>query len=177
MRSLYQKLDYELDRAGRYGRSVAVVMMDMDHFKSVNDDNDHLFGSYVLTEVGRIIRENIRKVDFGARYGGDEFLIVLTETTADGAYRFCERLRQGIESTVFKSELYQKKLTTSIGVAVTNPGNCTVVARTLVRYADKALYKSKEKGRNRVELFDLSSIQEEVRATMGKDLRGQRKAK
>src|SRR5690606_4864933 len=67
MRSLYQKVDHELDRAARYNRSVAAIMMDMDHFKTVNDDHDHLFGSYVLGEVGRIIRENIRKIDFGAR--------------------------------------------------------------------------------------------------------------
>src|SRR5690606_31562220 len=79
MRSLYQKLDVELARARRYQRQVGVVMMDMDYFKSVNDGHDHLFGSYVLSQVGAIIRKTIRTTDIAARYGGDEFLIVLTE--------------------------------------------------------------------------------------------------
>ena len=177
MRSLYQKLDYELDRAGRYNRSVAVVMMDMDHFKSVNDENDHLFGSYVLTEVGKIIRETIRKVDFAARYGGDEFLVVLTETNVEGARQFCERLRESISKQTFSNDTYQKKLTCSIGLAITNPGNRTIDARALVRSADKALYKSKESGRNRVEVDDLALSVLDNKMTMGSDLRSQRNIK
>ncbi len=157
MRSLYQKLDYELERSSRYGRSVAVVMMDMDHFKSVNDENDHLFGSYVLSEVGKIINENMRKVDFAARYGGDEFLIVLTETNVEGARTFCERLRVMIEKSTFKNDQHEKKLTSSLGFAITRAGSTAVDARTLVRYADRALYTSKEKGRNCVEYYDFSS--------------------
>ena len=74
MRSLYKKLDFELDRGRRYNRSVCVIMMDLDHFKKVNDSNDHLFGSYVLTQVGRIIKSNTRNIDIPARYGGDESL-------------------------------------------------------------------------------------------------------
>ncbi|MCB0351773.1 MAG: diguanylate cyclase [Bdellovibrionales bacterium] len=157
MRSLYQKLDYELDRSSRYNRSVAVVMMDMDHFKSANDENDHLFGSYILAEVGKIIKENMRKVDFAARYGGDEFLIVLTETNAEGAETFCERLRTTIESTTFTNDQHSKKLTSSLGYAITSEGSPSVDARTLVRYADRALYNSKEKGRNRVEYYDFAA--------------------
>jgi two-component system cell cycle response regulator len=171
MRSLYQKLDYELDRAGRYNRSVAVIMMDMDHFKSVNDENDHLFGSYVLTEVGKIIRETIRKVDFAARYGGDEFLIVLTETNIEGAKQFCERLRESVSRQTFSNNGYIKKLTCSLGLAITNAGNRTIDARALVRMADKALYKSKELGRNRVEVEDLALSSVEKKTTMGSDLR------
>jgi two-component system, cell cycle response regulator len=156
MRSLYQKLDHELDRAHRYGRQVAVIMMDMDHFKSVNDEHDHLFGSYVLTEVGRLIRENMRKVDFAARYGGDEFLIVLNEINLEGAKTFAERLRQLIEKQNFKQNEHSKRLTTSMGLAITAPGGSGVDAKTLVREADRALYESKEKGRNRLELVDLA---------------------
>ena len=151
MRSLYQKLDYELERASRYNRSIAVIMMDMDYFKSVNDENDHLFGSFVLAQVGKLIKENMRKVDFAARYGGDEFLIVLTEINPDGALVFAERLKTLIEGWVFKNDHHEKKLTASIGLAVTEPGTKSVDARSIVRAADHALYKAKESGRNRVE--------------------------
>lgn len=153
MRSLYQKLDYEIDRANRYGRAVSVAMMDLDFFKSVNDECDHLFGSFVLSEVGRIIRENIRKVDFAARYGGDEFLVVLTETNFSGAKTFCERICKAIFEYEFKNENYTRKLTTSVGFSVVTAGEQRIDARTLVRHADHALYVAKEKGRNRVENY------------------------
>jgi len=156
MRSLYKKLDHELDRALRYNRSVCTVMMDMDHFKDVNDQNDHLFGSYVLAEVGRIIYDNIRKVDFAARYGGDEFLIVLTEIDVQGALKFTERLRGIIENHEFKNEEYQKHLTSSIGFAITAPGSREVDAKALVRYADRALYEAKECGRNCVKYYNFA---------------------
>lgn len=158
MRSLYKRLDFELDRARRYGRSVAVIMMDLDHFKRVNDQHDHLFGSFVLTEVGKMIRENIRKVDFGARYGGDEFLVVLTEINLEGATTFANRLRQRIAEGTFKNEYFSMDLTASLGLAIANPNEEEVDARGMVRYADRALYKAKENGRNRVEVFDFKSI-------------------
>lgn len=153
MRSLYQKLDYEIDRASRYGRAVSVAMLDMDFFKSVNDECDHLFGSFVLSEVGGVIRDTIRKVDFAARYGGDEFLVVLTETDFSGAKTFCDRICKAISDHVFKNENYTRKLTVSIGFSVIMPGEKTIDARTLVRHADHALYVAKEKGRNRVEHY------------------------
>lgn len=158
MRSLYKRLDFELDRARRYNRSVCVIMMDLDHFKRVNDQNDHLFGSYVLSQVGKMIRENIRKVDFGARYGGDEFLVALTEISLDGAVTFANRLRTKIEQATFKSDTFSIQLTASLGLAVTNPNEHDVDARSLVRYADRALYLAKANGRNRVETFDFRTL-------------------
>ncbi|MBX3020786.1 MAG: diguanylate cyclase [Bdellovibrionales bacterium] len=158
MRSLYKRLDFELDRARRYNRSVCVIMMDLDHFKRVNDQHDHLFGSYVIGDVGRMIRENIRKVDFAARYGGDEFLVVLTEIALEGAVTFANRLRGKIEESTFKNEFYEMDLTASLGLAITNPNHVDVDARSLVRYADRALYNAKEKGRNRVEVFDFGTV-------------------
>lgn len=154
MRSLYKKLDFELDRGRRYNRSVCVIMMDLDHFKKVNDQNDHLFGSFVLSQVGKIIRENMRKVDFAARYGGDEFLVALTEISLDGAVTFANRLRSKISSALFKNDHFEMKLTASLGLAIANPMQMEVDARSLVRYADRALYHAKEKGRDRVEVFD-----------------------
>ncbi len=160
MRSLYKRLDFELDRARRYNRSVCVIMMDLDHFKRVNDQHDHLFGSYVLSEVGKIIRGNMRKVDFAARYGGDEFLVALTEINLEGAQTFANRLRQKIEEATFKSDSYTMKLTASLGLALCSPNEVTIDARSLVRFADRALYHAKENGRNRVEVFDFDSIKE-----------------
>lgn len=152
MRSLYQKLEFELERARRFGRQVAVVMMDMDHFKSVNDGHDHLFGSFVLSEVGGIIRQNIRSIDIGARYGGDEFLIVLTELTTEGAVQFCERLRQAIGSKLYKNGKDEIRLTSSIGFAITpagmNMSSEPIEAKELVRIADHVLYDAKKAGRN-----------------------------
>ena len=150
MRSVYKKLDYELDRARRYNGSVAAVMMDMDNFKAVNDGHDHLFGSFVLSEVGKIIRENIRTVDFAARYGGDEFLVVLTHSHGEGAKSFAERLRKKISDYVFEQDGDSIKLTSSIGLAYCEDGNIGVDARGLVRQADSALYQAKREGKNRV---------------------------
>ena len=158
MRSLYKKLDFELDRARRYKRSVCAIMMDLDKFKRVNDQHDHLFGSFVLSEIGKIIRDNIRKVDFAARYGGDEFLVVLTEINLEGATTFANRLRQRIESATFKNEFFSMQLTASLGMALANPNEQDVDARALVRYADRALYQAKQNGRNRVEIFDFKSL-------------------
>lgn len=150
MRSLYQRLELEFARGRRFHRSVCVVMMDMDYFKSVNDGHDHLFGSFVLSEVGKIIKNTIRNVDIAARYGGDEFLIVLTEVDIPGARAFCERLRKNISKFVFKNGEDNITLTTSIGFAIKSPEDDKTDARELVRAADHALYAAKEAGRNRV---------------------------
>lgn len=153
MRSLYQKLEFEIERGKRFHRGVSVIMMDMDCFKSVNDGHDHLFGSYVISEVGKIIKECTRNVDIPARYGGDEFLMVLTEVNYEGVLHFCERLRKTIESKTFRNGNDSIKLTASIGFAITKPGE-SVSAKELVRRADNALYHAKRTGRNRVSNFD-----------------------
>ncbi|MES3037210.1 MAG: diguanylate cyclase [Bdellovibrionota bacterium] len=149
MRSLYEKLDYEIERARRFSRSVCVCMMDMDHFKSVNDGHDHLFGSYVLSQVGRIIKANTRNIDIPARYGGDEFMVVLSEIGSEGAIYFCERLRKSIESTTFTHGDDNIKLTASLGFALLDPAE-VIGSKELVRRADRALYASKHAGRNQV---------------------------
>lgn len=158
MRSVYQKLENEIARAKRYNRAVAVVMMDMDNFKKVNDAHDHLFGSFVLSEVGRIIRSNMRSMDFGARYGGDEFLIALSETTIDGAKAYCERLRKVIAEHVFAKDGDSMRLTASLGLAACEPSQLTIDARGLVRNADHALYDAKFAGKNCVRVFDWSKL-------------------
>lgn len=153
MRSLYKKLAYELSRARRYQRSVCTIMMDMDYFKLVNDRHDHLFGSFVLSEVGKIIKKGIRDIDFAARYGGDEFLVVLTEVDLRGCQIFSERLRETIERHEFRHGADSVYLTASIGFALSSPFS-SVDEKNLVRLADKALYEAKDAGRNRIFYFD-----------------------
>jgi two-component system, cell cycle response regulator len=152
MRSLYQRLEQELDRSRRFQRPLSVVMMDMDYFKTVNDGHDHLFGSYVLSVVGHLIKQSIRNIDLGARYGGDEFLILLTETGEEGAQIFCERLRKKIEETLFENGLDKIRLTASFGFSVIDPndrlGDLQSSALNLVKTADAALYDAKRSGRN-----------------------------
>lgn len=162
MRSVYTKLDHELDRAKRYGTLLAVVMMDMDNFKKVNDGHDHLFGSFVLSEVGQIIKNNIRTVDFAARYGGDEFLIVLTHTQPEGAAKFAQRLIDKIAQHTFTSDKDTERLTASLGLAVASHSNIDQDSRGIVRLADNALYKAKANGKNQVVVVDVSAQESNV---------------
>ncbi|MBC7741045.1 MAG: diguanylate cyclase [Bdellovibrionaceae bacterium] len=156
MRSIFQKLDFEIERGRRFNRPVTVVMIDMDHFKSVNDGHDHLFGSYVLSEVGKIIKSSTRNIDIPARYGGDEFLIVLSETPLAGVEHFCERLRKRVEQITFTQGKDTIKLTLSVGFASTISTE-VIQPKELVRRADMALYAAKGQGRNRVVGYDAST--------------------
>jgi two-component system, cell cycle response regulator len=149
MRQMYEKIEGELRRAKRFDRRISCVMMDIDHFKEVNDKHDHLFGSFIIKELGALIRKNMRDVDFAARYGGDEFLIVLTETTDKGTQTFTERLRSVIEKHVFTDGKSSLKRTCSFGYSVSDPAD-KIDAREIVRQADHALYEAKRSGRNRV---------------------------
>ena len=152
MRTIYDKIDFELRRGRRFARQVACVMLDMDRFKSVNDNHDHLFGSFVIQQLGEIIESNVREVDIAARYGGDEFLIVLTEAQADGVRIFCERLREAIAGRVFQKGDDRICLTASMGFSLSDGRED---ARTLVRQADHALYEAKAAGRNGVAEYGL----------------------
>lgn len=157
MRGTFEKIELEISRNRRFGSGICAIMLDMDHFKRVNDDHDHLFGSFVLKEVGSIIKKSLRDVDFGVRYGGDEFMVVLTGTDYQGAMSYSERLRKSIEAYDFNNGEHRMDLTTSMGLAVLKPnGAHTVTAKELVQWADKALYESKETGRNRVHGYDLN---------------------
>ena len=152
-RSLFRALEKELARAERYRRPVSVLMMDLDHFKQVNDTHGHLVGSHCLAEVGRIIRETTRAVDVNGRYGGEEFVSFLPETAGNEAMTVAERIREAMASRWFRREetLYQVRI--SIGVSVFPLHGRTV--EELVEAADVALYRAKTLGRNRCELHEL----------------------
>lgn len=136
------------NNASRYNRSFSVIMIDIDHFKIVNDTYGHDIGDYVLKEVAKILNKHTRVVDFVGRFGGEEFLIICPETSTDGAYQFAENIRIAIENNNFKNI---KKMTASFGV---NSFETNIHIDKVIKGADEALYKAKDSGRNRVVCFN-----------------------
>ena len=148
-RALNERLDEEYLRAHRYGRPMSLGMLDIDHFKRLNDTHGHPAGDYALIEVAKVIKSTLRRHDFVARYGGEEFVMVLPETAADRALLAFERVRINIESLPI---VYDGKLipvTVSLGVA-SCPHQLLTKGQDLITLADTALYDAKRSGRNRV---------------------------
>lgn len=152
-RKLTQNLEAELVRARRYKEQLSFVMIDIDYFKQYNDNNGHQLGDEALCSVAKAICSAVRDSDLVYRYGGEEMCAVLPNTDKDGAIVVAERMRLKIEETSFRGEGKQPsgKLTVSIGVA-TYPFD-SISKEGLINSADIALYKAKEKGRNRVEAY------------------------
>jgi len=149
-RALTTRLVEELGRARRYHSPLTLLVVDLDHFKAVNDRYGHLAGDEVLREMATLLQELVRSVDVVARYGGEEFVVVLPETTIDGGRAFADRLRERVEGQAFATGGRTRvRLTASVGVAAyPSPGVDSV--ETLFARADAALYQAKEEGRNRV---------------------------
>ena len=148
-RYLLQATEHELRRAERYGKPLSVLFLDLDHFKRVNDQYGHLIGSQVLRKLSEVLQECIRGVDTLARYGGDEFTILLEDTPHAGAMAVAERIRSTVANTVFEGGRgVPVRLTISIGVG-TYPEHGTTRDDLLDR-ADKAMYRAKSEGRNAV---------------------------
>jgi two-component system cell cycle response regulator len=141
-------LSNELQRVGRYEGGIGVLMIDIDHFKAVNDAHGHQAGDHVLKEIARRLRDGLRTVDFLGRYGGEEFLVVLPHTGEEESRQTAERLRLAIVNRPFHAAGHAFPLTVSIGVA-TYPSTAET-PDALIREADAALYRAKEAGRNRV---------------------------
>jgi len=152
-RYLDQRLESELNVARRYGRPLSVVLVDVDHFKRVNDDFGHLFGDIVLQGIAEGLRAYARRSDIVARYGGEEFAILLTDTNLRAAMYVSERLRSSAESRHFEARTEIVSVTASFGVACTEDLAAELTPEALVKAADLALYASKDSGRNCVHLY------------------------
>jgi two-component system, cell cycle response regulator len=150
-RSLFRALETELTRAQRYRHPIAVLMMDLDHFKLVNDTYGHLVGSFCLSEVGKLIRMSTRETDVSGRYGGEEFVTFLPESEAVAGMIVAERIRTAMESHVFRYNDVAFSVRISIGIAGWPEDGNDV--ESLVRAADTALYRAKRLGRNRCEVY------------------------
>lgn len=138
----------------RYERPLSVLMLDLDHFKDVNDKNNHLIGSTVLKEIGRVIKEHTRKSDVRIRYGGDEFVVIMPETPAKAAMAVAERIRKKVsELAMTVRPDYVVKITASLGVASLDRTRHQAFWE-LLRDADMAMYEAKKHGRNKVCLYD-----------------------
>ena len=141
-RYLYEQIDKEKKRSDRFNTGFSLILMDLDRFKSINDEYGHLIGDEVLRGVARIIASSTRETDIVGRYGGEEFLIILPGTKLDEAYTVAEKIRAAIDRARFVKDIH---ITISGGLAQYHGEP----ASELISLADKNLYYAKETGRNR----------------------------
>ncbi|BDQ34334.1 sensor domain-containing diguanylate cyclase [Pseudodesulfovibrio portus] len=147
--SFEERLVYEIKRRRRYNHDLSLLMVDLDHFKSVNDTYGHKAGDMVLQKVGEILTKTFRTTDLAARYGGEEFVVLLPHTSEEAAWKLAERVRENVESCKFSFEDNVFTVTASIGVASVEGGALTSDDDLIIK-ADKALYQAKNNGRNMV---------------------------
>ena len=143
-RKFEEAIQFEMQRSDRHNTGLCLLMMDIDHFKSVNDTYGHPVGDQVLKTLTRTVKQILRKTDYFVRFGGEEFVIIATDTRLEGARKIGEKVRQRVENHHFETV---RHITISIGVAEYREGDSK--ERLLAR-ADKALYQAKQGGRNQV---------------------------
>ncbi len=149
-RSLDERLLVEIQRAARYGQPLGLVLVDLDHFKRINDSAGHAAGDEVLRVVADVMRSHARPSDLLARIGGEEFALLLPAQAVDGAGRAAELLRAAVAVHDFSAVDPGLRVTLSAGVACWSPGQSS---DDLLRHADQALYRAKAEGRDRFCLF------------------------
>lgn len=149
-RYLQQRLDDEVGRAKRYGKTLSFLMLDVDDFKAVNDTHGHLVGDGVLEGLGRILKATVREVDVVARYGGEEFSVVLPETDAAGAFIVAEKVREAVSLHKFLDEDGEPTIHVTVSVGLANLPVHADDKESLLKAADDAVYHAKDTGKDRV---------------------------
>ncbi|HEX8619850.1 MAG TPA: GGDEF domain-containing protein [Thermoanaerobaculia bacterium] len=151
-----EKIDTEINRALRHGSPMSVLMLDIDHFKRINDTWGHSAGDQVLQAIGKLLRDSCRVYDVPGRYGGEEFCIVLPETKPGNTNIVAERIRRRLEATELTCGDGSVVVTASMGIAgMEATGESEILSpAALIDRADRALYSAKNRGRNRVETWD-----------------------
>ncbi|MGC8925759.1 MAG: diguanylate cyclase [Calditerrivibrio sp.] len=144
---MIKKIEEEIERGKRYGSKFSIIFLDIDNFKRINDVYGHIVGDFVLKYLANIIKSELRKVDYAFRYGGEEMVILLSETNLENALKFSERLLEVVRNTIFKYKTEDLKITVSIGVAEFKPGE---TIEQLIERADMAMLKAKQAGKDRV---------------------------
>jgi len=152
-RSILERTDHELARASREPGPVSFVMVDIDHFKLINDTHGHVVGDAVLRASGERLRSALRDSDAIGRYGGEEFLAVLPGVDLGGAAEIAERMRRAVEADPIQTSTAHVRATVSAGVATHRPGDAP---GTAIQAADEALYRAKAAGRNQVVIAETS---------------------
>lgn len=150
------ELDKAITHTQRSSQPLSIAMLDIDHFKKVNDDFGHFCGDAVLREIATLLRESVRKnVDVPARYGGEEFIVIMPYTSLDQAQYFSERVRRVVEETPIVFENQTLRITCSIGVAEYFPGETSI---RFIDRADAAMYRAKNNGRNQVAVLPVDDL-------------------
>lgn len=149
-RAFNEQAETEIQRTARHQNPLCLAVLDLDHFKRINDAFGHLCGDESLLQFSTLCRRQIRRHDLFARFGGEEFTLLLPETTAEAARLLLERIRQELDSLPMQHEQGRFNMTVSAGIATWQPGD---TLETLFRRADQALYRAKSDGRNRVQLW------------------------
>lgn len=149
-RYLMDTLEKEVQRSVRKGGNLSLILLDIDHFKSVNDTYGHLQGDIVLQKVALCLQKELRNYDIAARYGGEEFIAVLPDASNKEAAFVADRVRMAVQSAKFSGDLSSLSITVSLGVSSFPSQNCSTVDG-IIKLADDALYRAKESGRNKVE--------------------------
>ncbi|MBN2509150.1 MAG: GGDEF domain-containing protein [Spirochaetales bacterium] len=147
-----RRLDEEIARVHRHDTTLALVVLDVDHFKIFNDTHGHFAGDIALESLAKVLKSCVRKEDIPARFGGEEFVVLLVDCSQESAWKAAERIRQSIEEMDMEYKNNILKITVSIGVCFVNK-YLKYTAQELIERADKALYKSKKNGRNRTTLY------------------------
>lgn len=150
-RYFFELAERDFEYARRYSRPLALIMMDVDHFKLVNDTFGHLAGDLALRQVAEVCQARLRKTDLFARYGGEEFIVLLPETTKEAASSLAETLRDQVAEIEMETRRGSLRVTVSIGVSeLTDGKDEEMTVEQLIEEADRALYRAKGGGRNQV---------------------------